>query len=245
MGIFAISIATAVLPPLSEQASKGLIGEVKETLSFALRLTFFVILPAMAGLIALRTPILNTLFQRGAFNAFSTEMTSQALLYYSLGLAAFAGVRIVAPVFYSLQDTRTPVKVAFLSLIANAGLGVLLMSPLRHGGLALATSLAAGLNFGLLAILLRRKIGPLGAGRILRSSGKHLGASLLMGVVAYEICSVGRWEMAGFTWEKLGLLSAGLLVGTLVYAASCYFMGSEEFRAAIGLLRRRLAKGTR
>jgi putative peptidoglycan lipid II flippase len=245
MGIFAISIATAVLPPLSEQAAKGSIDEVKETLSFALRLTFFVILPAMAGLIAMGTPILNVLFQRGAFTAFSTEMTSQALFYYSLGLAAFAGVRIIAPVFYSLQDTRTPVKVAFLSLIANAGLGVFLMSPLKHGGLALATSLAAGLNFALLVILLRRKIGPLGARRILRSSGKNLAASLFMGLTAYGICLAGRWDMPGLTWEKFALLSAALGAGILVYVASCYFMGSEEFKSAVNLFRRRLGKESR
>ena len=244
MGIFAISIATAVLPPLSEQAAKGSLDEVKETLSFALRLTFFVILPAMAILIALGTPILNVLFQRGAFTAHSTEMTSQALFYYALGLAAFAGVRIIAPVFYSLQDTRTPVKVAFLSLIANAVLGALLMSPLKHGGLALATSLAAALNFTFLAILLRRKIGPLGARRILRSSGKSLAASLLMGLVAYEICLAGRWDMPGLTSEKIALLSAALAAGILAYVGSCYLLGSEEIKSAMNLFRKRLGKGS-
>ena len=245
MGIFAISIATAVLPALSQQAAKGSLEEMKETLSFALRLTFFVILPAMAGLIFLRTPILNVLFQRGAFTAFSTAMTSQALLYYSLGLAAFAGVRIIVPVFYSLQDTRTPVKVAFLCLIANAVLGAFLMFPLKHGGLALATSLAAALNFLLLAIFLRRKIGPLGAGRILRSFAKNLGASLLMGLAAYEICTMGRWETPGLSLEKLALLAGALLAGALIYGASCYLLGSDEFKQALNFLRRRLARGNR
>jgi len=243
MGIFAIAIATAVLPPLSEQAAQGKLGEVKETLSFALRLTFFAILPAMAALIALRAPVLNVLFQRGAFTAFSTEMTSQALLYYALGLVAFAGVRIIVPVFYSLQDTRTPVKVAFLSLIANAGLGVLLMLPLKHGGLALATSLAAGLNFSLLAVLLRRKLGPLGAGRILRSFGKHLTASLLMGLSAYLITRAGDWKSSGLTWEKLVLLAASLGAGLGVYGTACYLLRSEEVRAAVGLARKKLGKG--
>jgi len=242
MGIFAIAIATAVLPPLSEQAAKGRIEEVKETLSFALRLTFFVILPAMVGLIALRTPILNVLFQRGAFSAFSTEMTSQALLYYALGLAAFAGVRIIAPLFYSLQDTRTPVQVAFAGLAANAGLGVLLMFPLKHGGLALATSLAAGLHFSLLVIFLRRKIGPLGARKIVRSFGKNLAASLLMGVSAYTICLPGAWNTSGFTLEKLALLALALVVGISVYGLASYLLRSEEIKAAVDLVRNKLGK---
>ena len=243
MGIFAIAIATAVLPPLSEQAAQGKLGEVKETLSFALRLTFLVILPAMSALIALRTPVLNVLFQRGAFTAHSTEMTSQALLYYALGLVAFAGVRIIVPVFYALQDTRTPVKVAFLSLIANAGLGLLLMFPMKHGGLALATSLAAGLNFSILAVLLRKKVGPLGAGRILRSFGKHLTASFLMGLSAYGVSLAGDWESSRLSWEKILLLVVSLGAGLGVYGTFCYLFRSEEVRAALELARRRMGKG--
>jgi putative peptidoglycan lipid II flippase len=238
MGVFAIAIATAVLPSLSEQAAKGKIEEVKETLSFALRLTFFIILPAMVGLVVLRTPILNLLFQRGAFSAYSTEMTAQALLYYALGLVAFAGVRIIAPVFYSLQDTQTPVKVAFVSLLSNAALGAILMDPLKHGGLALAASLAAGVNCVLLAYLLRKKIGPMGIRRILHSFAKNMSASILMGATAYAIAYPGPWETSGITAEKITLLGAAVGGGTLVYGAVSYFLGGEEMRAAMKLARK-------
>lgn len=169
MGIFAIAIATVILPTMSEQTTKNDLQGMKETLSFALRFVFFVTLPAMIGLMVLRLPIINLLFQRGAFSAHSASMTAQALLYYALGLAAFAGIRIIVPAFYSLQDTKTPVKVAFLALLVNAGFGVILMIPLKHGGLALATSLAAGLNFTLLVILLKRKLGRIGGKKILLS----------------------------------------------------------------------------
>jgi putative peptidoglycan lipid II flippase len=242
MGVFAIAIATAVLPPLSEETARGDMEAVKETLSFALRLTFFVILPAMVGLIILRQPILNLLFQRGAFSALSTEMTAQALLYYAVGLVAFAGVRIIVPVFYSLQDTRTPVKVAFLSLLANAGLGVLLMVPLKHGGLALATSLAAGVNFAVLGGLLRKKIGPIGARKILRSFGKNLSASILMGTAAYAICFQTRWDTSGITGVKIVLLSGAVAIGVLVYGVSCYLLRSDEIHSAVGLLKKKLGR---
>jgi putative peptidoglycan lipid II flippase len=216
--------------------------EVKETLSSALRLAFFVILPAMAGLIFLRQPILNLLFQRGAFSAFSTEMTAQALLYYSLGLAAFAGVRIMAPVFYSFQDTRTPVNVAFFSLIANAGLGALLMGPLKHGGLALATSLSAGVNFVLLGFLLRRKIGPLGLRKIIHSFLKNLGASILMGLAAYAVCLLGRWDTSGLTGEKVSLLLGAIGVGILVYGSACYFLKCGEIQTVLEIFKKKLGK---
>jgi putative peptidoglycan lipid II flippase len=242
MGIFAIAIATAVLPTLSEYSAQKDLQGLEETLSFSLRLVFFVTLPAMVGLIVLRLPILNLLFQRGAFTLHSAVMTAQALLYYALGLAAFAGVRIVVPAFYSLQDTKTPVKVAFFALLANAGLGLVLMIPLQHGGLALATSLAAGLNFSLLLFFLRKRLGRIGASRIIRSFFKSLGASILMGIVAYAICFSGPWETTGVTGRKIGLLLEAILAGVLVYGGACYFFGSEELHSALELIKKKISR---
>jgi putative peptidoglycan lipid II flippase len=195
----------------------------------------------MVGLIVLRQPILNLLFQRGAFTALSAEMTGQALLYYALGLAGFAGVRIIVPAFYSLQDTKTPVKVAFAALVANAVLGALLMHPLKHGGLALATSLAAGLNFFLLVFLLRKKMGKIGLGKIARSFFKSLGASLLMGAVAFLISRQGEWGEAGVTLGKIGLLTGAMAAAIVVYGVTAYFLGSEELRLVLGGVRKKLS----
>jgi putative peptidoglycan lipid II flippase len=240
MGIFAIAVATAVLPVMSEQAARKDWENLRETLSFALRLVFFVTLPAMIGLIVLRQPILNLLFQRGAFTAHSAEMTAQALLYYSVGLAGFAGVRIIIPAFYSLQDTKTPVKIAFATLVANAVLGALLMHPLQHGGLALATSLAAGMNFALLVFLLRKKMGRIGLGKIVRSFLKSFGASLLMGSVALIISLQGEWQQAGVTPEKIGLLGGAIIAAIAVYGATSYFLGSEELQLVLEGVRKRI-----
>ena len=242
MGIFAVAIATAVLPTLSEYSTKNELQKLTETVSFALRLVFFVTLPAMVGLIALRLPILNLLFQRGAFTAHSVTMTAQALLYYSLGLAAFAGVRIIVPAFYALQDTKTPVKVAFIALVANAGLGAALMTPLRHGGLALATSLAAGLNFALLVILLKRKLGKIGASKIIRSFLRSLGASILMGAVAFGICSGTSWDTPGVTAQKIGLLLGAILAGILVYGGACFLFGTEELHFVMEIVKKKMAR---
>ncbi|MCX5905652.1 MAG: murein biosynthesis integral membrane protein MurJ [Deltaproteobacteria bacterium] len=242
MGIFAIAIATAVLPSLSEHAAQKDIPALKETLAFALRLTFFVTLPAMAGLIVLRYPIINLLFQRGAFDAHSAAMTAQALLFYAVGLAAFAGVRIIVPAFYSLQDTQTPVNIAIVALLANAALGALLMFPLQHGGLALATSLSAGLNFALLVLFLRRKLGRMGAAKVAVSFLKNFSASILLGIVCYGVISLGSWTTAGLTISKIFLLLASIGAGTGTYALVCRVWGCAELQTVMELIRGKVRK---
>src|SRR5512143_2467272 len=180
LGIFGIAIATAILPTMSAQAAKRETEAFRETLSFGLRLVFFVMFPAMAGLIPLRIPIVNLLLEHGKFDRVSTEGVAAALLFYAVGLWAFAGVRIVAQAFYSLQDTKTPVKVAAISLVTNILFSMILMGPLALGGLALATSLSAMLNIGLLTLQLRKKIGRMDGGRILKSLLKIVPISVLM-----------------------------------------------------------------
>jgi len=129
MGIFAIAIATAVLPPLSEQAGPGEARRCEGDPFLRPSSDLLGDPSRHVGVDRPPHPGPECSFPEGGIHGPSTEMTSQALLYYTLGLVAFAGVRIIVPVFYALQDTRTPVKVAFLSLVANAGLGPSLMSP--------------------------------------------------------------------------------------------------------------------
>ncbi len=241
MGIFAIAIATAVLPAMAEQSARNDISALKNTLSFALRLTFFVTLPAMVGLIVLRQPIISLLFQRGAFTPQAAELTAQALLFYALGLVFFAGVRIIVPAFYSLHDAKTPVKVAFLALLANAGLGAILMFPLRHGGLALATSLAAGVNFSLLIIILKKRLGRIGASQIVRSFGQSLTASLVMGAVIGTISLNTPWLASG-TLYKILYLAVVLCLGIAIYGGLSYILGNEENRAVVEIIKRKIKR---
>lgn len=240
MGVFAIAIATAVLPSLSDHAARKDWSALRDTVAFALRLTFFLVLPAMVGLIILRNPIIQILFQRGAFDAHSTAMTAQALLFYAVGLIAFAGIRIVVPAFYALQDTKTPVKIAGCALLANLAFGVLLMSPLKHGGLALAVSLSAGVNFILLIIFLRRKIGSFGKTVIWSCFFKNLVAAGIMALVVQWIISPVAWDKGGVTLEKIMGLLVSLSGGAIVYWAACRFMGCEEARTILNLFNRKI-----
>jgi putative peptidoglycan lipid II flippase len=159
LGIFAIAMATAVLPTLSKQAGAKHMAALRETFSHAVQLILFLTLPSMVGLVVLREPIVAILFQRGAFDPETTRLTANALLYYSIGLWAFSAVRILINTFYALKDTQTPVRLAAVSIAANVVLGAILMRTMAHSGLALALSLASMLHLGLLALALHRKVG--------------------------------------------------------------------------------------
>ncbi|MFA5074080.1 MAG: murein biosynthesis integral membrane protein MurJ [Nitrospirota bacterium] len=230
LGIFGIAIATAVLPSLSAQAVRNETRDFRETLSLGLRLVFFIMFPAMVGLITLRIPIINLLLEHGQFDRLSTNGTAIALLYYAVGLWAFAGVRIVAQAFYALQDTRTPVKIAFLALITNILLSTvfILWTDLAHGGLALANSLSAMLNIGFLSIQLRKKIGRMDGKKILISLFKIIPASCVMGILGWWISTQPLWESSDQILLKIGLLVGGMIACVLFYGGVMWILKSEE-----------------
>ncbi len=239
LGIFAIAIGMASLPSLSSLASQGKTEELKETLSFSLRLVSLISIPAMVGLIALKTPIINLLFQRGKFDFTATVMTAKALFYYSIGLWAIAGSRTIVPAFYALQDTWTPLKVALICLGANVIFNAIFIYPLKHAGLALATSLSSILNL----ILLTRKLGPhIGRMEIkknVKSLLTILFCSLPMGIVAYLVCSFGNWNTTGNEVEKVIFVLVGILTGLGVYLLCSYWTKNEEVIFLLRMLRKK------
>ena len=239
LGIFAIAIGVASLPSLSGLASQGKMEELKETLSFTFRLVSFISVPAMVGLIALKTPIVNLLFQRGLFDYSATEKTAFALLFYSVGLWAIAGARTIVPAFYSLQDTWTPLKIALICLGANIIFIGILIFPLKHGGLALATSLSSILNLILLFWKLNSKLGKIDMGKNIKSLLRDVFCSLPMGLTAYLICSVGNWSTTGNLGEKVFLLSIGIVIGLGIYLACSYWTKNEEMLFLLKMARRK------
>jgi len=236
-----VSIATAVLPTLSTQAARGEMKEFRETVSQGLRLVFFIMFPAIAGIISFRVPIVNTLLEHGEFNRVSTLGTAAALLYYAIGLWAFAGVRIISQAFYSLQDTRTPVAIAILALFTNIALSALFVfkTPLAHGGLALATSAAAMVNVGLLTMQLRKKIGRIDAKRIARSLLKIIPASVAMGFIGWWVSRNPLWEVRGHSLYKAGLLFGAMIGSTVFYFGVMALLRSEELQFLWEIVKRR------
>jgi putative peptidoglycan lipid II flippase len=243
LGVFAIAISTAALPSLSKQAAAKDLANFKDTLGHALRLVFFVTIPSMAGMIILRAPITRVFFQRGAFDAVSTEMTALALLFYSVGLWAFSANRVMVSAFYAFQDTKTPVKVAAVAMVANGVLSLLLMGPMKHGGLALALSLASSLQFCLLVLLLRKRGGILEWRPVAESALRSVVASLFMGVVIFYLN--GAW---GNTLGSASFLTAAVtlativVIGAVVYFVTARVLGCAELSSIAGLFRPMLRK---
>ncbi len=188
LAIFGIAIAQAVLPTMSREALEIDSDKLKKTLSFSLRVINFIIVPASIGLIVLAVPITRTLFERGKFDRYSTLITADALVFYSIGLFSYSGIKVLVSCFYSLKDTLTPVKIAGLSLLLNVILSLVLMFPLKIGGLALSASVAGIFNFSALFYALRKKIGCLDGRRILNSFLKVTIAGMVMAFAIY-ICA--------------------------------------------------------
>ncbi len=243
LGVFAIAMATAVLPTLSRQAATGQTAALRDTFSHSLRLVFFITLPAMVGLIVLREPIVAILFQRGAFDGQTTRLTASALLYYGIGLWAFSAVRILTYTFYALRDTRTPVKVAFASIAGNMVLGVVLMQPMQHNGLALALSLASMLHLALLTAALRRKMGALGWRALARSAARSGTCALIMGGAVWALSQSILPREAGAKLALLGGLLLCVTAGVAIYGVLAYYLKVPELEAMKELLKKRTASG--
>ncbi len=242
-GIFTVSVAQAVLPSMSRQAAEGDLDGMKESLTFGMRLTLFVTIPAMVGLMACSTPIFSLLFMGGAFDYGKAVNSAQALFYYSFGLSFVAMARVLAPAFYALKDTRTPVWTAFVAFLLNVVLSLILMKPLLHGGLALATTLSALANMLMLLYFLRRKIGTFGLSGIVRSGATSLIASVPMGLVVFFLCRLQDWSLMGHKLSKTLNLGGAITVGTVLYLAVARNMKSDEAVELGRLIRRKLGRG--
>ncbi|MDD2851705.1 MAG: murein biosynthesis integral membrane protein MurJ [Desulfuromonadaceae bacterium] len=242
-GIFTVSVAQAVLPSMSRQVAAGDNDGMKETLSFGVRLTLFITIPAMAGLMACSTPIFSLIFMGGAFDYQKAVHSATALLYYSAGLSFVALTRVLAPVFYALKDTKTPVYTALIAFIVNLCLSLILMVPLKHGGLALATTISSFCNMVLLLWLLKRKIGSYGGNAIMLTAVKSFAASIPMTGAVWYGCSFVDWSQTGHKLSKVFALGGSIICGSIIYFAIVKLLRSEEMLEVIALLRRKFNKG--
>ena len=239
-GIFVVSLATAVLPAMSRQVSAGDTSGLKESLRFSLILIVLVTVPAAVGLTLCAVPVFSLFFMSGAFDFTAVTQTAYALAAYAPGLL-FVGVsRVVVPTFYAMQDTRTPVWVAFWTLLVNALLGLLLMGPWGHTGLALALTLSSVFNAGAVVWALRKKIGPLGLGSVIRALGKISLPVLAMAAVVFWVLGWCDWSLPGDRLYKGAILAGGLGLGMGIYALGCYLARVEEMTALVSLARKRL-----
>jgi len=158
LGVFGYALSSVTLPSLSKLVQEGDMARFRSTLFFALRNLMMVLIPAAIVMVVFSQWIIHVVFQRGAFDAYSTAVTSQVMFYAALGLPFFGASRILVSAFYALQDTKTPVKAATVCLVVNVALNVALMFPMKIGGIALASSIAGAVNCILLWNELSKKL---------------------------------------------------------------------------------------
>ena len=232
LGIFAIAISTVILPSLSRSFASDAQAKFTATLDWGLRVIVFIAVPSSVALFVLANPLIATIFYRGQLTVMDVAMASQSLQAYSMGLLFMMLIKVLAPGYYARQDTKTPVRIGIIAMVANMLLNLLLVGPLGHVGLALATTLSAALN----ALLLWRG---------LRQSGHHsfspewwrMGRIVLAGVVCLLLGLL--WEASQMVvWTDLTDMERVLRLSVVVLAGvSLYVVGAGLFGLRLRMLR--------
>lgn len=247
LGGYAIAVATAILPMMSQQAAASDFDGLKKTLAFSVRLVAFITIPAMLGLMILREPIIRVLFQHGLFVAESTKLTARALLYYAIALPGLATVKLVVPAFYSTKDTKTPVVVAGISMVLNVLLNMVFLAfffkRVQNGGPALATALACYFDFFALIFIFRIRYGPMGIREILRSFSKIFLCSGLMGVACWFGGKLSDSVIHSRFLIQLGVFAGVLTGATVLYLALAWMFRCHEIEEIYGIATRRRRGG--
>lgn len=242
VGIFAISIATAVFPLLARHAASGASEELRATTSLGLRATLFTILPVTAVALVLRDPLIRLLFERGEFGPPATQAVAATMAAYALGLPAIAAYYVVTRTYYALHDMATPVRIGVVIVALNAALDYVLMQFLGAPGIALATAIVATVNVGVLLWLLRRRLGRLDGARITQTAARVLLAAAAAGALMWLAAGALTPGAAGRSLSALLAQVGGAVVaGGVAYLALCRLLRVGELDVVWDLVRRRAA----
>lgn len=223
-GVFAVSMATYLLPTLSGLAADKNYPQFRTTLKDGLAYMVFVNLLASLLLVILAEPIVRLLFERGQFDGLATVRASQALTYLAPGLVAFSMVNILARAFFALGDTKTPMKISVVCLTLNVIFCAFLIFPLRHRGLGLANTASSCLNVALLIYALRRVMPKMDFSTLTRQVPVLLGATVAAGVAAWGLMTLWQARLGHASLVlKLGEVFVPALAATVLYFGISWF----------------------
>ncbi|MGB3725995.1 MAG: murein biosynthesis integral membrane protein MurJ [Glaciecola sp.] len=224
LGLFGIAIATVILPTLSKNHVSADKTSFSNNIDWALRVVAMLGIPASAALVVLASPLLMVIFQRGEFTLHDTQMASYSLMAYGTGLFSFMLVKILAPAFYSRQDTKTPVRFGIITMVTNMVFNLIFAIPFSYVGLAMATALSGSVN----AFLLYNKLSQLGVYRIPKSTWLFLLkvaiATAIMTAVVMVTNNALVWAQSGFSDRVLNLIIV-VFTGLITYLVSILVLG--------------------
>ena len=243
IGVFGVAIATVSTTRYADAAADGDHARMGDQLGEGLRLVAFLTVPATVGLVLLGEPIIALIYQHGAFTARDTDATTAALHLYSIGLVAYAAVKVVAPAFYAMNQPRIPMMASIGAVAGNLALNVVLHPIYGYKVLALGTSLAATLNFAILYSSFHRNITPIPHRRVLGHLARVCLASAVMGAAVWAaLAGLERLDLGPSLAARAARAFGPVLLGVAVYAAAARALHSEELAHYLRRLRRRAAQ---
>jgi putative peptidoglycan lipid II flippase len=228
IGVFGVALSIATLPVIAKYAAAKNMAKLKESYTSSLTMVFCLTIPATVGLIVLAEPIIRLIFQHGAFTASDTIKTAEALSFYTIGLFAYAAVKIMVPVFYAINNTRYPVIGSFLTVGANIIVILLTIDHFQHKAIALSTSCTMLFNFLFLSIILYRKLNGYSLTYLFTGLAKVAAAAILMGCYIIGVQHwLGTWPGTGFFQELIEVLLV-IVTGTVIYGCMLYWLRLRE-----------------
>ncbi len=238
MGMFIMTIGTVIYPILSKLSNKNDNEKFIESVVKSINSVVLLVIPISVGAMVLASPIVKILFERGEFGSRATYMTSIALFMYSIGMVAFGLRDILGKIFYSLQDTKTPMVNGVVTVVMNIVLNIVFVKIMGHAGLAFATSISAIICIFLLFNSLKKKIGYFGQDKILKTTIKSLISSIVMGVVTYFIYNtLSNILGVGFIQEVLALFGS-IAIGSIIYGLLIIVLKVEEVNIINHIIKR-------
>ncbi|MEW6621847.1 MAG: murein biosynthesis integral membrane protein MurJ [Bacillota bacterium] len=234
LGIFVAAIATAIFPAFSRYAAQDDKAGLANSLVSGMAMVSLIAIPSAAGLMALREPLIQAVFQRGAFDAYATERTAVALWYFSLGLWAVGANTVVTRAYYAMNNIKTPLALGLFSAALNVLFSIMLMPYLGHGGLALANSLSALVNIVLLFVFLGKHLPQMSVSKLLVPIVKAVFAAGLMGLAVnlalpYTAALAGSLKIFGFL-ALVSQLAVLTILGGGLYALLLIFLKTNELQ---------------
>ena len=240
LGVFGIALSVVLLPTLSKLCAAGKMEEFKQTFLYAMRQVMAISIPAMVGIFILKKDIVALLFQRGLFTEANTDIVSKVLMCYTFGLFSFFAVKITTPAFLAMHDSKTPMRLGFVSVGLNLVLNLILMFPLKSRGFALATAVSSSFYLFLLWRKLQQRIGGFDMKKLKNSALRIVAASILMGIVVV-LASANIKKILDYSelYGKIITLFSVVCVGVLSYLTAARLFRVREIAELIAAFRKR------
>jgi putative peptidoglycan lipid II flippase len=240
LGVFGVAIATVAGAGVAQRAAAKDLSGANETLGSAMRLVAFLNVPSAVGLMVLANPIIGLIYEHRAFKAADTAGTAQALVCYAVGLYGYSAVKVFAPAFYALDEARVPVLGSIAGMVANLALNVLLYPVWGYKAVALATSIAATVNFAVLAVAWKRLHGGLGGEGIYRHLARvGVAAGVLALVAGGTASALARVLPVHGLARQLALALVPIALAAVAYFAMARVLRLRELDDVLRVLTRR------